>query len=56
MSITNSTEADVVTTDDPVLRMENIGHALMMASEAMREYAHQIMTNAQLVVTKLVPD
>lgn len=56
MSITNLTEMDVATADDPILRMESIGNALIQASEALHEHADHIVNNIQQAVAALAPD
>lgn len=56
MSTTNSTETEVAMGDDPIRRMEDIGTALILASETLHEHADRIVSNVQQAVATLAPD
>lgn len=56
MSVTEPTKTAVTTANDPVKHMEDIGTALIEASETMREHADHIITNVQKAVAKLGSD
>lgn len=56
MSTTNSTEPPIAQSDDAILRMEDIGTALILASEALHEHAEHIVSNIEQAVATLEPD
>lgn len=56
MSATEPTKTAVAAADDPVKHMEDIGTALIVASEILREHADHIVTNVQKAVATLGSD